>query len=317
MKKRLALLLLVLVVAIVSALPLVNAANKKVTMGLVVMSTNSEYWLAVKAGADQAIKKIGGDLIFTGPADNADVQGQVARVEDLINRHVDAILLTPLSADALVDPVKKAMNAGIPVIVIDSKINWDGVTSFIATDNIAASKLAMQQLAALVGKKGKVAIVNALAGIPSNDDRNTGAKQAVAANSGLTLLPIQYCLDQAEAMQNTENIITANPDIKGIFAAFNRGALGAAQAVINRGMSGKVRFVAFDADPDEIRLLKEGTIDVLVVQQPFEMGRMGVEFAMQAIKGQKVPKLVHPDVAAVTRKNMNDPKIQKILYPTK
>lgn len=313
--KKYGLLALILVMLLSMALP--AFAADKVTMGLVVMSTNSEYWLAVKAGAERALNAVGGNLIFTGPADNADVQGQVARVEDLINRRVDAILLTPLNADALVAPVKKAIKAGIPVIIIDSAINWDGMTSFIATDNVAASRIAMQKLVDLIGGKGKVAIVNALAGIPSNDGRNIGAKQIVDKNPGVKLLPIQYSLDQAAAMQNTENIITANPDLKGIFGAFNRGALGAAQALINRSMAGKVHFVAFDADPDEIRLLKEGVIDALVVQQPFEMGRMGVEFALKAMKGARVPKLIHTPVAVVTRDNMNAPEIQKVLYPTK
>lgn len=314
--KRLALLVLALVLILSASLP-GFAAEKKITMGLVVMSTNSDYWLAVKAGAEKGLSAVGGRLIFTGPADNADVQGQVARVEDLINAKVDAILLTPLNADALVPPVKKAIAARIPVIIVDSAINWDGATSFIATDNVAASRVAMEQLVKLIGGKGKVAIVNALAGIPSNDGRNIGAKQIIDKTPGVTLLPIQYSLDQAAAMQNTENILTANPDIKGIFGAFNRGALGAAQALINRGMAGKVRFVAFDADPDEIRLLKEGVIDVLIVQQPFEMGRMGVEFALKAMKGEEVPKVVNTPVAVVTRDNMNQPDIQKVLYPTK
>lgn len=313
--KRVTMWALVVIMVLGVSLPTFGA-EKRVVMGLVVMSTNSDYWLAVKAGAEKALSSVGGRLIFTGPADNADVQGQVSRVEDLINAKVDAILLTPLNADALVPPVKKAMAAGIPVVIIDSGINWDGVTSFIATDNVAASRIAMQTLVSLVGGKGKVAIVNALAGIPSNDARNIGAKQVIDKNPGVTLLPIQYSLDQAAAMQNTENILTAHPDIKGIFGAFNRGALGAAQALINRGMAGKVRFVAFDADPDEIRLLREGVIDVLVVQQPYEMGRMGVEFALRAMKGEQVPKVVHTPVVLVTRDNMDQPDIKKVLYPT-
>lgn len=293
-----------------------SLAQDNIEIGLVVMSTNSEYWLAVKAGADAAAEEAGNvEVTFLGPADNADVQGQVALVENLINREVDAILLTPLNADALVAPVQAAEAAGIPVIVIDSGLNWDGVTSFIATDNVEASRLAMNTLIELIGGEGKVAIINALAGIPSNDDRNIGAEQAVAEHPDVQLLPIQHSIDQAAALQNTENLITANPDIKGIFGAFNRGALGAAQAVLNRGIDDQVHFVAFDADPDEIRLLEQGVIDALVVQQPFQMGYLGVEYALMAINGEEVPELVHPEVSLVTRENMNDPEIQQVLYP--
>lgn len=287
----------------------------KLTFGLVVMSTNSDYWLTLKDGAQEAVDEIGGTLVFTGPADNNDIQGQVALVENLVNSKVDAILLTPLDSDALAAPVEQAMAAGIPVIVIDSEVNTDQYTSFIATDNIAGGELAMNTLIELMGGEGEVVIVNALAGIPSNDARGVGAEKAANANEKVTLLPQQHSLDQAEALTNTENILTANPGLKGIFATFNRGALGAAQAVQSKEKVGDVRIVAYDADPDEIQLLEDGVIDALVVQQPYEMGRLGITYAMKALNGEEVPKSIAPDVVLATKANMNDPEVQKVLFP--
>lgn len=289
--------------------------DEALTFGLVVMSTNSDYWLTLKDGAQEAVDKIGGELVFTGPADNNDIQGQVTLVENLINSNVDAILLTPLDSDALAAPVEKAMDAGIPVIVIDSEVSTDNFTSFIATDNVAGGKLAMDTLAELMGEEGKVAIINALAGIPSNDNRGIGAEEGAKDYDQISLLPQQHCLDQAEALTNTENIITGNPDLKGIFATFNRGAIGAAQAVKSKEKQEDIKIVAYDADADEIKLLEEGIIDALVVQQPYEMGRLGIEYALKAINGEEVPKNIAPDVILATKENMNDEEVSKVLYP--
>ena len=109
--------------------------------------------------------------------------------------------------------------------------------------------------------------------------------------------------------------LDSHPNLKGIFATFNRGALGAAQAVVNKGKAQDIKIVAFDADPDEIKLLEDGTIDALIVQQPFEMGKLGIEYAIKAINGEEVPKDVAPEVVIATKDNMNDDAIHKVLFP--
>ena len=291
------------------------AKDDKLTFGLVVMSTNSDYWLTLRDGAQEAVDKIGGELVFTGPTDNNDIQGQVTLVENLITSKVDAILLTPLDSDALVAPVEKAMDAGIPVIVIDGPVNTEKYTTYIATDNIAGGALAMDKLAELMGEEGEAVVINALAGIPSNDARGQGAEDKATDYPNITMLEQQHCLDQAEALNATENIITGNPNLKGIFATFNRGALGAAQAVINKNAQDSIKLIGFDADADEIKYLEEGVIDALIVQQPYLMGTMGIEYAVKAINGEEVEKNVAPDVCLATKDNMNDPDVHEILFP--
>ncbi|WP_461367836.1 sugar ABC transporter substrate-binding protein [Candidatus Darwinibacter acetoxidans] len=312
MRKATTLLVLLLGI-IVGVAGLAQASGPR--FGLVVMSTASEYWLAVKAGAEDALAEVNGTLIYTGPSTDADIQGQIDRIDDLINAEVDAILVTPLNPDALVAPVQRAIERGIPTIVIDSAINWDGMTSFVATDNVEGGRIAMEELAKLIGYKGKVVIINGLPGIPSNDARNIGAQEVAEKYPEITLLPIQYGEDKMAGMQNMENILTAHPDLAGVFGGYDRGALGAAQALINRGLEGKVKFVAYDANPDEIAYLEQGIIDVLLVQQPYEQGRIAVALALKAMAGEEVPKVVHSPLTIVTRDNMNEPEVQKVLYP--
>ena len=293
----------------------VPAAEEGPTIQMIVMSINSEYWLNVQAGSEAELEKSGGELIYTGPSLDGDIQGQIDLMENAISSDVDGIILIPVDAEALVPSVEKAEDAGIPVVVVDGPVNTDKVTSYIATDNQAAGKLAMQTLIDLMGGEGKAVVVNALAGIPSNDGRGLGAEDAVKENEEIELLETLRGADQAAALQNTENMLTANPDITGIFSAYDRGAIGVSQALINAGLDGKVHQVAFDAAADEIQYLEKGVIDALVVQQPYEMGRLAVEHINMALAGEEVPAETATDVVIVTKDNMDEPDVHKVLYP--
>lgn len=291
------------------------AAEEGPTIQMIVMSINSEYWLNVKAGAEAELEKSGGELIYTGPSLDGDIQGQVDLMENAISSGVDGIILIPVDSEGLVPSVENAMAADIPVVVVDGGVNTDNYTSFIATDNEAGGRLAMETLIDLMGGEGKAVIVNALAGIPSNDNRGIGAESAAAENEGIELLETLRGSDQAAALQNTENMLTANEDIAGIFAAYDRGAIGACQALQNAGLADQVKVVAFDAAADEIAYLEDGTIDALIVQQPYEMGRLAVENINKVLAGEEVEKDIATDVVVVTKDNMNDPEVEAVLYP--
>lgn len=293
----------------------VYAADEGPTIQMIVMSLNSEYWLNVQAGAEAELAKSGGELIYTGPSLDGDIQGQVDLMQNAISSGVDGIILIPVDAEGLAPSVEQAEEAGIPVVVVDGPVDTDNVTSYIATDNEAGGRLAMETLMDLMGGEGKAVIVNALAGIPSNDGRGAGAEEAAAENPDIELLETLRGADQAAALQNVENMLTANSDIKGIFSAYDRGAIGASQALINAGLQDQVFQVAFDASVDEIQYLEDGVIDALIVQQPYEMGRLAVEYINDTLNGEEVPAETATEVVVVTQENMNDPDIQAVLYP--
>ena len=316
-RSLLSVLALVLVFVMSCPLGILAAKDKELVIGLVVMSTSSEYWLGVKAGAEAALAKVGGKLIYTGPKSTNDVAEQIAAIENLITRRVDGILVTPLDSDALVAPCKQAMKAGIPVVSIDANLNWDGKTSYVGTDNREGGRTAMELLMKEIGGEGKVAILNCPAGVPSNDIRGEAAVEVAKKFPKVKLLPIQRGEDQAAAMANMESVLNANPDIKGVFAAFDRAAIGCIQALKNRGLEGKVKVVAYDASPEEIEALAKGAIHALVVQQPYEMGYKGIEYIVASRQGKEVPKNVYAPISVVTKANMNEPAIQKVLYPAK
>lgn len=275
------------------------------------------FWLTVRAGADAAGEEFGARIIWKGPALETDIATQIAIIEDYINKGIDGIVMAACDTKALIPVIDKAKAKGIPVVTFDSGVDpWDYTLSFVATDNILGAKKAADALAELIGKKGKVACIPFVPGAATSIMREQGFKEGIAAYKDIKLVAVQYSQSEvATGMAVTENILTAHPDLAGIFAANEAGAIGAAQAIKARGLAGKVKLVGFDAAPTEIAALEEGVIQTLIVQNPYAMGYLGVKTVLDAIAGKEVSKRVDTGVTVVTMKNIKEPEIQKLLYP--
>ncbi len=309
--------LLVCLVVSLLAIPSIGfGAEKTLLITYIPKDTNSPYWLIVKAGADAAAKKYGAKVQMLGPSVPTDIATQVSIANDQITRRVDAILLTAGDKKALVPVAERAKTEGVPLITVDSGVESDAPLSYIATDNVQASKVAAEELAKLVGNKGKVLLMSFVAGSQTAAEREKGFKEGIAQFSNIQLVGTQYSLaDATRAMTIMDNVLTATPDLAGVFASEEKTAAGVARQLEISGKAGRVKFVAFDASEAEIQALQKGAIDALIVQQPFQMGYLGVEFAVKAIKGEQIPKFVETPIVVVTRENFKNPDIQKVLYP--
>ena len=286
-------------------------------IAVVPKGTTQSFWLAVKAGAEDAAKGAGATVIWKGPAKETDVAGQKRIIENFINQKVDALVMAACNERALIPTVEQAVKAGIPVITIDSGVRSSLPKSFIATDNIAGAREAAKTLAELIGKKGEVGLIPFVKGAATSNMRESGFRQEIARYKSIKLVSVLY--SQSDIMQGvraTEDMLTANPKLAGIFAANEGGAVGAARALDLRRLGGKVKLVAFDAAQAEIEALKKGTIQALIVQNPYKMGFDGVTAAIKAINGESVEPRIDTGVTVVTMKNFNEPAVQKILYPT-
>jgi ribose transport system substrate-binding protein len=291
-------------------------AGEVYDIAVVPKGTAYSFWKVVKAGAEAAGKEFGGKIEWTGPAEETDVARQVSIIENAISKKVDAIVMAACDAKALAPKVKAAMDAGIPVITIDSGIATDDALSFVATDNVKGAREGTEKLIELIGGKGRIGAIPFIKGAATSDMREEGFNEAVKGNPTVEAVePLYSQGDAAKAMKAAENMMTANPDLKGIFAANEPGAIGAAQAIKQRGKAGEVKLVAFDAADAEINALKDGVIQALVVQDPFKMGYEGVRLAIEAIQGKQVDKRVDTGVTLVTMDNFNDPAIQELLFP--
>lgn len=275
-----------------------------------------QFWLTVNAGAEAAGKDFNAEIIWKGPEKETDVAKQIGIVEDMISREVDAIVMAACDENALVGVLKKAADAGIPIVTIDSGVKSDVPITFVATDNIKGAQMAADELARLIGEEGEVGLIPFVAGAATSEMREQGFLEGLQRYPRIELAAKQYSQsDVAKGMAVTEDMMTANPNLKGIFAANESGAMGAAQALNVADKAGTIKLVAFDASDEEIAALRKGAIQALIVQNPFRMGYEGVKAAVDRLQGKPVEKRIDTGVTVVTIENLDTPEIQRLLNP--
>lgn len=275
-----------------------------------------QFWLTIKAGAEAAAEEGGAEIIWQGPAKETEVEKQINIVQDMIASGVDALVLAACDESALIPTVQQAADRGIPVVTIDSGVASDVPHSFVATDNVAGAKMAADTLAELIGGSGNVGLIPFIKGAATSNMREDGFLEGIAAYPEIAVTATLYCQSDVEkAMTVTQDMLTQDSDMEGIFATNEPAAIGAAQALKSAGRAGEIKLVAFDGAEEEINGLKDGSIQALIVQNPYHMGYLGVKTALDVIAGKPVEKRIDTGVTVVTMENFNDPEIQKLLYP--
>ncbi|MBL0375006.1 ABC transporter substrate-binding protein [Rhizobium sp. KVB221] len=289
-------------------------------IAVIVKTVNSTFWQNVQKGADAAIGQAGSDyaITFQGPASESAIADQVNMVENAINRKVAGIVLAPSDPDALVPVVKKAWEARIPVVLIDSQLTEGSeqyYQSFLATDNKKAGELAAQELIARIGKTGKIAIMSYVAGAGSEIGRVGGFTDYIKANSELEIVGPFYSQSQmATALNQTTDVLAANADLKGMFGANEPTAIGMARAIVSAGKAGKVVGIGFDGNEDLQHFVKDGTLGAIAVQGSYQMGELGVQTVVKILKKEKVEKFNDTGVVVVTKDNIDQPVAKNVLY---
>jgi ribose transport system substrate-binding protein len=293
-------------------------AGKRVDV--IVKATDSQFWQTTLAGAKRAARDAGADVSLFGPTSETDVDGQVQLVENSISRGVDAIVLAANSTDALNNVVDRARKAGINVLNIDSRVTTK-VDGFVGTDNQKAGQAAGQRLCELVKRNGQssgsVLLESAVAGVESLKARDTGFRAGLAASCpGLKISSTRYNNNDINtAASQVNDAITAGGGLVGVFADNNTSGDGAARAIKDNKAAGRIAVVGFDADPQEIAALGDGTIDTLVVQNPYFFGYQGVVEAASAAAGNLQPDALDPGAVLADKTNVNDPAVKQLLHP--
>jgi ribose transport system substrate-binding protein len=293
------------------------AADKEIAV--IVKTANSDFWQNVRKGATQSASELKGyTSSFQGAASDTDLAGQVALVENAVNRKVAAIVLAPSDPEALIPAIKKAWEAHIPVILIDSAAADGGKAyyqSFLATDNNKAGELCAQALIDKIGTTGKIAIMSYTAGSGSEIGRVGGFRKYIEAHSKLQIVGPFYSNSQmGTALNQTTDVLAANPDLKGIFGANEPTAIGMGRALVQSGKAGKVVAIGFDGNADLQGFVKDGTIAAIAVQSAYQMGALGVKTAVDVLDKKTVPKFRDTGVVMVTRTNIDTPEAKNVLY---
>lgn len=289
-------------------------------IAVIVKTENANFWQNVKKGAEAAGKDLGGKykVSFQGPQAETAIDEEVNMVNNAINRGVAGIVLAASDPDALIPPVKKAFENGIPVVIIDSGINSDGkyYQSFLATDNRAAGKLAAEKLLAKHGmQKGKVAVMSYTPGAASAIERTGGFIDEVKKHTDIKLMePLYSQSDMVTALNQTIDVLTSNPDLTAIFGANEPTAVGMARAIKERGYAGKLVAVGFDGNQDLQNFVRDGTLEGIVVQSSYQMGYKGVNTIHKILNGEKVDKFIDTGVVFVTKENIDSEEAKAVLY---
>jgi len=297
--------------------------DKRLTIAVIPKGTIHEFWKTVHAGADMAGRELDVDILWKGSLKEDDRKAQISVVENIITRRADGIVLAPLDDAALRRPVDEAMSSGIPVVIFDSGMKGDNYVSYVATDNFKAGQLAGQYMAKLLGGKGSVAVLRYAEGSDSTSKREDGFLDAIGAFDGIEVVTSnRYAgVTTESALQAAENLLArfggtkGNLRIDGIFCATEPTALGILRALQNAGFAGKVKFVGFDSSDKMIAALRAGELSGFVVQNPMQIGYLGVKTLVGHIQGRQAPRRIDTGSILVTMENIEKPEIHKLLNP--
>lgn len=293
--------------------------NGPLKIAVVPKAIGFDFWEQVHKGATCAASKLNGVTAeWNGVTAETNVTGQIDLLESYVTQGVNGLVYAATDAKALKQVTDQALKQKIPVVNIDSgTVPQPANVPLFATDNVASAQRAADLLASALKSKGKIAFIPFQPGTATNDQRTKGFKEGLAKYPGLQLVAEQSSeSDYNKGLSVTEDILSAHPDLNGIFAANEPGVLGAAEAVRRAGKAGKIVIIGWDAAPDEIKGVQQGVISALVVQNPFRMGYDGLNAAVKMIRQHAQVQSEDTGVTFVTKDNLNDPKVQSILNPS-
>jgi ribose transport system substrate-binding protein len=293
------------------------------TIAVIPKGTSHVFWRSVHAGAEKAARELGVTVIWRGPLREDDRDAQVSEVEGFITRGVSGIVLAPLDESALVGPVADAKRSNIPVVVIDSGLKGSDFVSFVATDNRKGGRLAGDHLASLLGGAGRVVMLRYAEGSESTLQREEGFLEALAAHRGIAVVSanqyggadVEGAYKKSEALLSGLKRADGRLDVSGIFTPNESTSLAMLRVLEDNGWAGQVRFIGFDASDILVKGMGDGHIDGLVLQDPVNMGYLGVKTIVSHIHGEPVEKRIDTGVRLVARSQMNDPEAKELLHP--
>ncbi len=277
------------------------------------------FYTTMECGARDAAAELGVELNWSG-APQWDLALQLPLLQAAVERDPHGVILAPTDPVALITEVQAIMDRGIPVVTVDGSLAEPVDVQNMRTNNRVAGGLAARAMAEAIGGEGTVLIVALNPAVTGNQDRADGFIEVIEAEfPGIRLLPTEYPgSDQNRAAEIVSAAIQANPDLRGIYTTHSNAAVGTSSAVIGAGKGGEIKIIAYDADPQQVRDLKDGVYDALVVQSPYLEGYDSVTLVTRILRGEVDPATLddvyYPPMVIATRDNIDDPEVAAALY---
>jgi ribose transport system substrate-binding protein len=275
-----------------------------------------QFWQAVKKGVEKAAVEYDVVVTFEGPESEAKVDEQLAMLEAALAKNPTAICLAAIDSQAVIPLVQRAVDAGIPVIGFDSGVDSDLILATAATDNVAASMLAADKMAELIGGKGKVGIIVHDQTSTTGIDRRDGFINRMADKyPDIEIIGPQYGEgDHLKSTDIAKAMLSANPDIKGFFGANEGSIIGALNAVKELGLEGDVVTIGYDAGIQQMEAIRSGVQAGAITQDPIGIGYKAVEAAVKAIRGEELPSMIDTGFHWYDAETIDDETIAPLLY---
>jgi ribose transport system substrate-binding protein len=290
-----------------------GTSNGAPRIAFVMKTANNPFFIEMQKGAEAEAKKLGVDLVVQAAEREVDVEKQMQIVENLIQTKVAALCVTPSGSREIVPAIDKANRAGIPVLIIDTRVDAKAlaeaqgkIASFIGSDNYEGGKLAGEFIAKRLGGKGKVAVLEGIPGHETGDSRLRGLRDAFKATPGIEIVASQTAnWERDQGFNVFQNILQSHPDVQAVFACSDLMALGAVEAIAAAKKTGQIMVVGFDASDEARAAVTKGTMDATVAQSPAQMGALAVENAYHLIKGEAIKEEIVVPIKLITKETAN------------
>jgi len=288
-----------------------DAEAQRPTIALVVKTLNSPFFMDMQKGAEESANRLGVNLIVQAADREVDVERQMQIIENLIQRKVDALCVTPSGTTEIIPAILKANQSGIPVLIVDTRADVEALekaggktATFIGSDNYEGGKIAGAYMVELLGGAGKVAILEGIPGHETGDSRLKGFHESISVAPGIEVVASQTAnWERDQGFNVFQNILEAHPDIDGLFAASDLMALGAIEAISAAGKTGQIIVVSFDALDEAREAVENGLMAGTVAQYPKEMGRIAIEYAFKVLQGETIPDYLPVKIELVKKEN--------------
>ncbi len=275
----------------------------------------NDFWSSIQSGAEMAAKENDVRLEVNSPTDEIHVQEQNELIYDAIAKKPDVIVVSPASRDENSEALQAVKAAGIKLVFIDSKTDEEIEDACVATDNVAAGRKMTEPMLPYLSENSKIAIVSHVKNSSTAEERERGFREGLGKYENQIVDVIYSNSIQDVGYTQTKELLLKQPDITFMACMNEDSAVGAARAVEELGLSGKIRMVGFDNSTEEIRRLEEGMFQAIVVQKAFSMGYLGIENAAKIARGEKVESYIDSGSVLITKDAMYKEENQELLFP--
>lgn len=280
-----------------------------------VIDEHNDFWKLLIEGAEMAAAENKVELTIVAAETEDDYEEQNALIEWAVEQNPDAILLTPSSFTETTPYAKKVVEKGIPLILVDSEVNEDIADTVIATDNVKIGEVEGNYMRQCATAESQIAIMGHVEGSSTAIEREEGVRKGLGEYED-RIVAVRFCdSDYDKAYDLMMELMDKYPDIDLVAGLNEYSAVGAARAIKERNLQNRIRVVGIDSSLEEIQFLEEGIFEIIVIQNPFKMGYLGVEAAAHILHGEKVPENIDSGCELISNDNVYTEENQKLLFP--